>query len=67
MIGPSTFEIRIICPPGDEDRITAALAEAFTTGPVRAYPTRDRTRVRLYITATDRAPAPVLRLVPPDH
>ncbi|MFF4039233.1 hypothetical protein [Streptomyces sp. NPDC001816] len=67
MTGPGTFEIRIICAPEDADRITAALADAFTTGPVRAYPTRDRNRVRLYLTATDRAPAPVLRPVRPDH
>ncbi|MFJ9869538.1 hypothetical protein [Streptomyces sp. NPDC101165] len=57
MTGPSSFEIRVICAPADADRITAALAEGFTTGPVRAYPTRDRNRVRLYLTATDRAPA----------
>ncbi|NNJ03034.1 hypothetical protein HHX38_02595 [Streptomyces sp. PKU-MA01144] len=67
MTGPGTFEIRIICAPADADRITAALAAAFTTGPVRRYPTRDHRQVRLYITATDRAPAPVLRLLRPDH
>ncbi|MGW0775599.1 hypothetical protein ACWD01_18560 [Streptomyces sp. NPDC002835] len=50
----SPFEIRIIYAPGDADRITAALARTFTTGPVRAYPTRDRRKVRLYITATAR-------------
>ncbi|WP_399139943.1 hypothetical protein Q3A86_21135 [Streptomyces sp. NBUA17] len=51
---PRPFEIRIICPPGDADRITAALARTFTTGPTRTYPTRDRHKVRLYITATPR-------------
>ncbi|MFJ9702067.1 hypothetical protein [Streptomyces fradiae] len=46
------FEIRVICAPGDADRVRAALAEAFTTGPARQYPTRDPGRVRLYVTAT---------------
>ncbi|AWI28373.1 hypothetical protein DDW44_05900 [Streptomyces tirandamycinicus] len=67
MTGPGRFEIRIICHPADADRITAALAGAFTTGPIRQYPTRDRSRIRFYVTATERASAPVLRLVPPDH
>ncbi|MFI2225230.1 hypothetical protein [Streptomyces fradiae] len=48
------FEIRIICAPDDADRIRAALAKAFTTGPARQYPTRDPGRIRLYITATHR-------------
>ena len=48
------FEIRVICPPGDADRISQALAIAFDTGPARQYPTRDRTRLRLYVTATHR-------------
>lgn len=48
------FEIRIICAPGDTDRIRAALAKAFTTGPARQYPTRTPGRVRLYVTATHR-------------
>jgi len=65
--GAGTFEIRIICAPADADRITAALQDAFATGPVRAYPTRDRRQVRLYVTATDRAPAPVLRLIRSDQ
>ncbi|MFE3492853.1 hypothetical protein ACFXOS_07055 [Streptomyces sp. NPDC059175] len=67
MNDPGTFEIRIICDPEDGERITAALAQAFTIGPIRSYPTRDQTRTRLYITATDREPAPVLRLIPADH
>lgn len=46
-----TFEIRIICDPDDADRITAALAQVFTTGQARTYPTRDAMRTRLYITA----------------
>ncbi|MEW2138441.1 hypothetical protein AB0892_17880 [Streptomyces sp. NPDC005409] len=45
------FEIRIICTPADAARITAALGKAFTTGPVRQYPTRDGRQIRLYITA----------------
>ncbi|WP_229816055.1 hypothetical protein [Streptomyces lucensis] len=57
----------MICAPEDIDRITAALAGAFTTGPARAYPTRDRTRIRLYLTATDRAPTPTQRLAQSDH
>jgi hypothetical protein len=45
------FEIRVICDPADTDRITAALAAALTTGAPRAYPSRDRMRIRLYLTA----------------
>ncbi|MFK4100883.1 hypothetical protein ACI2L1_12565 [Streptomyces sp. NPDC019531] len=45
------FEIRVICEPTDTDRISQALAAAFATGPARQYPTRDRKRVRLYLTA----------------
>ncbi|MDI9887303.1 hypothetical protein QMZ92_23760 [Streptomyces sp. HNM0645] len=67
MTGPGRFEIRIICHPADADRITATLAGAFTTGPVRQYPARDGRQIRLYVTATERASAPVLRLVPPDR
>ncbi|MCX5423659.1 hypothetical protein [Streptomyces sp. NBC_00078] len=48
------FEIRVICPPGDADRISAALSTAFDTGPARTYPTRDRKHTRLYFTATHR-------------
>ncbi|OLZ63949.1 hypothetical protein AV521_37505 [Streptomyces sp. IMTB 2501] len=48
------FEIRVICPPGDADRISQALAAAFDTGPARQYPTRDRKRLRLYVTADHR-------------
>ncbi|MGW2832092.1 hypothetical protein [Streptomyces sp. NPDC001286] len=47
----SVFEIRVICEPGDADRIGQTLAAAFDTGPVRQYPTRDRKRTRLYFTA----------------
>ncbi|WP_432155967.1 hypothetical protein [Streptomyces sp. bgisy153] len=46
------FEIRVICDPADADHIATALDNAFTTGPIRQYPTRDGRRVRLYITAT---------------
>ncbi|MFF4549248.1 hypothetical protein ACFY1J_34285 [Streptomyces sp. NPDC001406] len=45
------FEIRVICPPGDADRVSAALATAFATGQARRYPTRDGKRLRLYVTA----------------
>ncbi|WP_328872868.1 hypothetical protein OHT76_23710 [Streptomyces sp. NBC_00287] len=45
------FEIRIICDPADTDRVTDALSQAFTTGPVRQHPTRDGERLRLYVTA----------------
>ncbi|SEC34987.1 hypothetical protein [Streptomyces sp. KS_5] len=45
------FEIRIICDPADTDRVTDALSQAFTVGPVRQYPTRDSQRLRLYATA----------------
>ncbi|MGW8989982.1 hypothetical protein ACWGRF_08680 [Streptomyces zhihengii] len=62
-----TFEIRVICPPDVADDVAATLAQAFTVGPVRRYPTRDRSQVRLYLTATDRAPAPVLRLIRTDR
>ncbi|MFJ6935919.1 hypothetical protein [Streptomyces sp. NPDC101132] len=49
------FEIRIICEPTDSDRVSAALATAFTTGHVRQYATRDGRRARLYLTANHRA------------
>jgi hypothetical protein len=45
------FELRILCDPGDADRITAALATALTLGTVRRYPSRDGLRDRLYVTA----------------
>ncbi|MDH2388335.1 hypothetical protein QCN29_05950 [Streptomyces sp. HNM0663] len=51
------FEIRVICDPIDTDRVTTALAAAFTTGDVRRYPTRDGKRARLYLTA-DHRPTP---------
>ncbi|MGW3147264.1 hypothetical protein ACWDG1_21795 [Streptomyces sp. NPDC001177] len=51
------FEIRIICDPGDSDRVSAALSTAFTTGSVRQHPARDGQRTRLYITA-DHRPEP---------
>ncbi|GAA2876131.1 hypothetical protein [Streptomyces mexicanus] len=50
------FEIRVICEPDDADRVNAALAAAFATGPARQYPTRDGRRTRLYVTADHRAP-----------
>ncbi|MFF2366267.1 hypothetical protein ACFVU0_26740 [Streptomyces sp. NPDC058122] len=58
------FEIRIICDPADTDRISQALATAFTTGLARQHPTRDGQRTRLYLTADHRPepepwPAPV--------
>ncbi|MFF5008623.1 hypothetical protein ACFY3G_38040 [Streptomyces phaeochromogenes] len=51
------FEIRIICDLTDSDRLSQALSEAFTTGPVRKHPTRDGKRQRLYVTA-DHRPEP---------
>jgi hypothetical protein len=45
------FDLRVICDPADTDRITAALAEALTISTPRTYPTRDRMRTRLYLTA----------------
>ncbi|HET6358491.1 hypothetical protein [Streptomyces sp.] len=45
------FEIRVICNSGDTDRITAALADTFTTGTVRRLPSRHDDRARLYVTA----------------
>ncbi|MEU6669502.1 hypothetical protein [Streptomyces sp. NPDC046727] len=50
----AVFEIRIICDPADTDRLTTALDKAFVTGAVRAYPTRDGKRTRLYATAAYR-------------
>jgi hypothetical protein len=50
------FEIRIICDPADRDRVTAALADTFTLGAAREYPSRDG-RARLYITADHQAAA----------
>lgn len=49
------FEIRIICDPADSDRVSQALSEAFTIGPVRRHPTRDGKQVRLYVTADHRS------------
>lgn len=48
------FEIRIICEPADKDRVSEALAAAFTTGSARQHPTRDGQRTRLYLTADHR-------------
>ncbi|MGW0534210.1 hypothetical protein [Streptomyces sp. NPDC003032] len=52
------FEIRIICDPADTGRVSEALAAAFTVGPVRQHPTRDKQYTRLYVTAEHRAPWP---------
>ncbi|MFE4961664.1 hypothetical protein [Streptomyces sp. NPDC056660] len=55
------FEIRVICDPADKDRVSTALAAAFTTGPARQHPTRDGHRTRLYLTANHRPePEPIL-------
>ncbi|WP_418959135.1 hypothetical protein [Streptomyces tritici] len=51
------FEIRVDCDPGDVDRLTTALGNAFTTGAIRMYRTRDGLRTRLYVTA-DHRPGP---------
>jgi hypothetical protein len=48
------FEIRVTCDPTDSDRVSAALAQAFTVGPVRQHPTRHGNRLRLYVTADHR-------------
>ncbi|MFK0279937.1 hypothetical protein ACIQVL_05610 [Streptomyces sp. NPDC090499] len=45
------FEIRVICDPGDADRISQTLTSAFRTGTPRTCPTRDGMRTRLYVTA----------------
>ncbi|MEV7144413.1 hypothetical protein [Streptomyces tauricus] len=49
------FEIRIICDLADSDRVSQALSEAFTIGPVRQHTTRDDKRTRLYVTADHRS------------
>ncbi|NUK71103.1 hypothetical protein HRW23_20245 [Streptomyces lunaelactis] len=49
------FEIRVICNPGDTDRITAALADTFTTGTVRCLPSRHDDRARLYVAADHKS------------
>lgn len=46
-----SFEIRVICEPGDLVRISAALDKAFQTGHFRSVPTRDSHSRRLYVTA----------------
>lgn len=51
------FEIRVICDPDDTDRVTTALAGAFTAGAVRQHPTRDGRRSRFYVTADHRPPS----------
>jgi hypothetical protein len=51
------FEIRVICEPGDADRISTALAAAFDAGQARQYPTRDGKHIRLYFTATHHTPS----------
>lgn len=48
------FEIRVISDPADTDRVAATLRDAFATGTVRQYPTRDGERTRLYVTADHR-------------
>lgn len=55
------FEIRVICSPTEVPEITKALAETFTTGPVRRHVTRDGEHVRLYVIAEQQPshwPAP---------
>ncbi|MFF8535377.1 hypothetical protein ACF07B_26105 [Streptomyces sp. NPDC015532] len=56
------FEIRIICPPGDADQITATLAAAFHVGDFRRYPARDSQRMRLYVTAEPRTVPSIINL-----
>ncbi|MET9293817.1 hypothetical protein [Streptomyces sp. NPDC003077] len=52
-----SFEIRIICDRHEVDRIVAALADAFVTGPPRQYQARDGIRARLYVTAEPKPTA----------
>ncbi|MFE4682583.1 hypothetical protein ACFRNJ_17355 [Streptomyces sp. NPDC056721] len=49
------FEIRVICDPADIDRVNRTLAEAFIVGAVRPHPSRDKQRMRLYVTAEHRS------------
>ncbi|MEU5985045.1 hypothetical protein [Streptomyces sp. NPDC047434] len=51
------FEIRIICDPTDTERVTATLAETFTTGAIRRAPSRTSDMERLYVTADHREDA----------
>ncbi|MCT2589201.1 hypothetical protein LHJ74_04510 [Streptomyces sp. N2-109] len=45
------LEIRIICDPPEETGVLDALRMVFELDPVRRYPTRGQTRIRLYTTA----------------
>ncbi|WP_063765871.1 hypothetical protein [Streptomyces cellulosae] len=49
------FEIRIICDHPEVPRVAQAVLGAVDAVSVRSYPTRDRARTRLYITAEPRA------------
>ncbi|MFJ8541756.1 hypothetical protein ACIRFH_06990 [Streptomyces sp. NPDC093586] len=48
------FEVRIICDNADVPRIARAVLGSVDAVSVRRYPTRDRARTRLYITADHR-------------
>ncbi|WP_223767504.1 hypothetical protein [Streptomyces huiliensis] len=48
------FEIRIICAPGDTDRVLTRLKDEFDVSAVRRRPCRDRDGQRLYLTADHR-------------
>ncbi|MEW2302721.1 hypothetical protein AB0958_22575 [Streptomyces sp. NPDC006655] len=61
------FEIRVICDPGDADRISQMLTSAFRTGTPRTYPTRDGMRTRLYLTADHHPDGPTQTTPPADR
>ncbi|NEV90120.1 hypothetical protein GUR47_26200 [Streptomyces tendae] len=48
------FEIRIICDTPDVPRVAQAVLGSVGAVSVRRFPTRDRARTRLYITAEQR-------------
>ncbi|MEU4686788.1 hypothetical protein [Streptomyces xinghaiensis] len=49
------FEIRVICDSPDVPRVAQAVLGSVHAMSVRRYPTRDRARTRLYITAEHRS------------
>ncbi len=49
------FEIRIICDTPDVPRVAQAVLGSVDAVSVRRYPTRDRARTRLYISAGHRS------------
>ncbi|MEU1045602.1 hypothetical protein [Streptomyces sp. NPDC005897] len=49
------FEIRVICDTPDVPRVAQAILGSVDAASLRRYPTRDRARTRLYITAYHRS------------